>query len=153
MHLKDPKGKPVRPPKVPFWKDHFVFDGSIVLELPPGMYTFELECGPEYKWRDGYFQIEKDAKDSKTVEMNRFVEMKKEGWWSGDLHIHRLPAEIEPHLKAEDLHVGPVITWWNNRKTWQGEAPKEQPFVRCDTDRFYQLMGGEDEREGGALLY
>ena len=44
MHLKNPKGQPVKPPKVPFWKDHFVFDGTIVLELPLGTYTFEIEC-------------------------------------------------------------------------------------------------------------
>src|SRR5689334_23164369 len=85
MHLKNTKGTPVKPPKVPYWKDHFVFDGQIVLELSPGMYTFELESGPEYKWRDGNFLIERDANDSKTVEMERFVDMKKEGWWSGDL--------------------------------------------------------------------
>src|SRR5262245_155997 len=44
MHLKDGKGKPVKPQKVPFWKDHFVFDGTIVLELPLGTYNFEMEC-------------------------------------------------------------------------------------------------------------
>src|SRR6266480_444885 len=55
MHLKDAKGKPVKPPKVPFWKDHFVFDGTIVLDLPLGTYAFELECGPEYKLSTGYF--------------------------------------------------------------------------------------------------
>jgi hypothetical protein len=49
MHLKDSKGKPVKPPKVPYWKDHFVFDGVILLELAAGMYTFDLETGPEYR--------------------------------------------------------------------------------------------------------
>src|SRR5947208_12491475 len=79
MHLKNPKGQPVKPPKVPFWKDHFVFDGTIVLELPLGSYTFEMECGPEYKFQTGYFTLERNANDTKTIEMQRFVEMKKEG--------------------------------------------------------------------------
>jgi hypothetical protein len=158
MHLRDDKGKPVKPPKVPFWKDHFVFDGTLVLELPLGTYAFEMECGPEYKYQTGYFTLERNANDTKSVEMQRFVEMKKEGWWSGDLHIHRPPADIELLMRAEDLHIGPVITWWNNQNLWQGKSlPEkslpEKPLVQFDGDRFYQLLAGEDEREGGALLY
>ena len=53
MHLKNPRGKPVKPPKVPFWKDHFVFDGAIVLELPPGTYTFEMETRARVSHADG----------------------------------------------------------------------------------------------------
>ena len=70
MHLKNARGEPVKPPKVPFWKDHFVFDGAIVLELPPGPYTFELETGPEYRLQTGNFQIDRGATDTKTVEMS-----------------------------------------------------------------------------------
>src|SRR5262249_22172186 len=124
-----------------------------VLELSPGMYTFEMESGPEYKWRDGYFMIDRDANDMKTVEMERFVDMKKEGWWSGDLHIHRPPEDIQVLMRAEDLHVGPVITWWNNRRGFQGDALPKQPLVKFDGNCFYHLLAGEDEREGGALLY
>ena len=153
MHLKDGRGKAVRPPKVPFWRDHFVFDGVIGLELPLGNYTFELECGPEYKLQTGYFTLERDANDTKTIEMQRFVDMKKEGWWSGDLHIHRPVEEMELHMRAEDLHVAPVMTWWNNRNQWQGLSLPKNPLVKFDGNRFYQVMAGEDEREGGALLY
>jgi hypothetical protein len=153
MHLKDSRGKVIRPPKVPFWKDHFAFDGSIMLDLPLGMYTGEVECGPEYKFRIEQFILERNSNDTKTLEMERFVDMKKDGWWSGDLHIHRPPAEIELLMRAEDLHVGPVITWWNNRSEWQGKKLPEKPLLQFDRDRFYHLLAGEDEREGGALLY
>jgi len=153
MHLKNPKGQPVKPPKMPFWKDHFVFDGTIVLELPLGTYTFEIESGPEYKFQTGYFTLERNANDTKTIEMQRFVEMKKEGWWSGDLHIHRPPSDIELLMRAENLHIGPVITWWNNQNLWQGKKLPDKPLVQFDGDRFYRLLAGEDEREGGSLLY
>src|SRR5436853_2171605 len=79
MHLKDARGKVIRPPKVPFWKDHFVFDGAIMLDLPLGMYTCETECGPEYKSRRDQFIFERGANDTKTLEMERFVDMKKDG--------------------------------------------------------------------------
>jgi hypothetical protein len=153
MHLKDAKGKPVKPPKVPFWKDHFVFNGVIVLELNTGMYTFELETGPEYRIQTGYFQIDRGATDTKSVSMSRFVDMKKEGWWSGDLHIHRAPEDMDLLMRAEDLHIGPVITWWNDASVWKDAPPPAEPLREIDGNRFVYTMAGEDEREGGALLY
>src|ERR1043166_7863213 len=114
MHLKDARGKIIKPPKVPFWKDHFVFDGSIMLDLPLGTYTSEIESGPEYKFQTGYFTLERNANDTKTIELQRFVDMKKEGWWSGDLHIHRPPADIELLMRSEDLHIDRKSTRLNS---------------------------------------
>ena len=153
MHVRDARGKPVRPPRLPFWRDHFVFPGKVVLKLRPGTYTFEMERGPEYRVRTGYFTIKRGDADSKEVVMERFVNMKEEGWWSGELHVHRSLEDIELLMRAEDLHVAPVITWWNRRNLWAGRQPPESLLVRFDQDRFYHVMAGEDEREGGALLY
>ncbi len=153
MHLKNEKGVATKPPRVPFWKDHFVFDGEITLKLPTGEYTFEMERGPEYKLRGGQFTIDRDSADARTLEMYRFVDMKKEGWWAGELHIHRPVEDVELLMRAEDLHVGPVITWWNAKNLWQGKPLPETPLVKFDTNRFYHALAGEDEREGGALLY
>src|SRR6478672_791148 len=69
MHLKNPKGQPVKPPKVPFWKDHFAFDGTIMLDLPLGTYTFEIESGPECKLHSGSFILERNSNDTTTIEM------------------------------------------------------------------------------------
>jgi hypothetical protein len=35
--------------------------------------------------------------------------MNDEGWCSGDMHIHRDPAEVRLILRAEELNVGPLI--------------------------------------------
>lgn len=153
MHLKDARGKPVKPPRSVAWQDHFVFGGKVVLDLPVGNYTFEIERGPEYKLRTGYFEIKPGASDNKTVELNRFVNMRKEGWWSGDLHVHRAPKDIELLMAAEDLHVAPVITWWNDTNLWAKQPLPEKPLVEFGDQRFYHLLAGEDERGGGALLY
>lgn len=153
LHLKDERGRPVEAGKAPFWKDHFVFDGEITLKLRPGRYTFEMERGPEYRVRSGHFSIDRTSKDVKVVDLPRFVNMAEEGWWSGDLHIHRAPEEIELLMKADDLHIAPVITWWNEKNLWTSRKPPENPLATFDQDRFYHLMAGEDERGGGALLY
>ncbi|GAG10422.1 unnamed protein product, partial [marine sediment metagenome] len=82
MHLSSGAGRPQRAGRTPFWHDHFVFDGKITLKLPKGNYFFELERGPEYVTRNGYFTIDDFADDSKQVDLRRFVDMSAHGWWS-----------------------------------------------------------------------
>ncbi len=153
MFLKNSRGRSIPAPKLPFWKDHFSFNGSVVLNLAPGKYTFQMERGPEYAVRSGEFEITSGAQATQNVTMRRFADMKKEGWWSGDLHVHRPPADIPLLMSAADLHVVPVITWWNERNAWRDTALPSEPVVHLAGDRYYYLLGGEDEREGGALMY
>jgi len=153
LHLKNAAGKTRRVARLPFWHDHFVFPGQVTLDLPRGQYTFELERGPEYVRVSGHFAIEDHAEDTKTVELKRIANLSQEGWWSGDLHIHRPLKDIELLMQAEDLHIAPVITWWNKENEWRSKKLPQELVVRFDENRFYQVLAGEDERAGGALLY
>jgi hypothetical protein len=49
--------------------------------------------------------------------------------------------------------VAPVITWWNGRSLWRDRTLPESTLVKLEDKRYYDSMAGEDEREGGALLY
>lgn len=153
MHLLSQSGKPVKAPRAPFWYDHFVFDGTTTLKLPLGNYTFELERGPEYLVRSGYFTINDFADDTKEVDMKRFVDMAAQGWWSGDLYVRRPPSDIELLMKADDLHLAQVVTWWNDRSDWSGHTVPKEPLVCFDKDRFYHLSAGGHARAGTTLLY
>src|SRR5262249_22268954 len=88
-----------------------------------------------------------------TFEIERLIDLGADGWWSGDLHVHRPVAAMELLMRAEDLHIAPVITWWNKQNLWAEKKILADPLVRFDGNRFYHVMAGEDEREGGALLY
>jgi hypothetical protein len=103
--------------------------------------------------RSGNFVIERGDEDSQVVMMERFADLKQEGWWSGELHVHRSLEDIELLMRAEDLHVAPVITWWNKNNPWTEQERPSDLLVRFDDNRFYHKMAGEDEREGGALLF
>jgi hypothetical protein len=153
MILRDARNKPIRPPvKHPFWHDHFVFDGSIQLELPPGLYTFEMEHGPEYKTRQGNFYLEKDARDSKVVDMHRVVNMRKEHWYAGDLYLARNPADLELLMKAEALDYVSNITWWNQKSFWDKKPLPKDPLATFADHRLAQLLEGRDDRAGSSLL-
>lgn len=153
VHMKDAAGKPQRADKLPFWNDHFVCPGKVSIDLPPGKYTVEIERGPEFESYADSFTLVSGAEKILTVVLKRLADLKAEGWWSGELHIHRPLSDIELLMQAEDLHVAPVITWWNNRNEWAKKAPPADPIVKFDGDRYYHVLAGEDEREGGALLY
>jgi hypothetical protein len=152
IHLNNAAGKPRKADKMPFWQDHFVFPGQVTLRLPTGNYFFELERGPEYIDCRGHFTIENFADDTKEVELQRFVDMSRYGWWSGDLEVRRPAADLQLLMEAEDLHVAPLLTWWNDKDLADGKTPKNLA-VQFDKNRYAQLMAGGHARAGGTLLF
>lgn len=153
IHLSDENGKPVRAPGLPFWSDHFVCTGAVTLALPPGAYRWQVERGPEWSRATGAVTVAEALTATITNELHRVANLSSEGWWSGETHVHRRPAEAELLMRAEDLHVAQFISWWNKSNPWTNQPlPRVLP-VRFDDNRFYHPLGGEDERDGGALLY
>jgi hypothetical protein len=153
IHVRDKAGRPQRAGDLPFWRDHFVCPGTARLDLPPGDYTYEVERGPEYAPRAGTFTVKDREAVQVRPELERLTDLAEEGWWSGELHVHRPVADLELLMRAEDLHVAPVITWWNDRNEWARKSLPDDPLVRFDGNRYYHVLAGEDEREGGALLF
>jgi len=153
VHLRDVDGNPLRAEALPFWNDHFVCPGEARVTLTPGEYSYEIERGPEYIPATGKVAIAAGKDHQLIVELERRIDMAAKHWWSGELHIHRPIEQVPLHLQAEDLHIGPTITWWNGRDLWKERDIPERTHLTVDGDRHYDVMGGEDEREGGALLY
>ena len=152
MHLKDQRGRSRRVRRLPFWRDHFVFHGTTVLKLPTGTYSFEMERGLEYKIRSGHFTIERGAEDNKLVHMQRFVHMKEDDWWSGDLFVQRPLREMELLMLADDLHVTGVVTWDNQRNLWNKRGIPKNLIEQFDGDRYYHLMAGRFATGGAEFL-
>lgn len=153
VHLTDPAGKPVQPPGLIFWKDHFVVPGQTTLDLPAGTYRFALERGPEYRSAEGTVDVPSGGSRDLEVQLDRVVDLRADGWFSGDLHVHRPPDDVPKLMDAEDLDFAGVVTWWNKENTWSDHPLPERPRRLTENGRAYDLMVGEDEREGGALLY
>lgn len=153
IHVNDSTGRPWRAKDLPFWRDHFVCPGSAKLELAPGKYTYEVERGPEYEQRTGSFVVEKGENTKVSVVLKRLANLSVDGWWSGDLHVHRSLEDIGLLMQAEDLHVAPVITWWNDRNLWTDREIPEKSLLRFEGNRYAHVITGEDERGGGALIY
>ncbi|NIP87412.1 MAG: hypothetical protein GTO03_18410 [Planctomycetales bacterium] len=153
IHLANPRGLPQKAPRQPFLKDHFVFDGSVTLALREGNYRFVAECGPEYQTRVGHFTVNRFASDQKTISMRRFVDMAKEGWWSGDMYVNRDLRQLELLMRAEDLHVAQQLTSLNAAQRRRRDPQDGAALVALDDSRFYGPRASRDVRAGGGLCY
>lgn len=126
------------------------FTGGIVFELAPGSYKFHLDAGLEYPFQEGYFELKSGDQDTGTIELKRFTDLRKEGWWAGDLAIDHRLADAQTVMMADDLHVAVHRAWDNKIDPWAGQ-PIRETHSHFDTDRHLWLLGGEDRRAGGTL--
>lgn len=165
VHLFNAAKKPERPKQAPFWHDHFVVDGAVVLKLPKGEYHFQIEHGPEYLVRDGHFRIGDFADDKKRVDLKRIANLAAEGWYAGDLCIERPAADVELLLRAEELHVALGRGWGDapaiaarspggaRQKPPRGDLqPPGEPLVALAGPRWFYREAGLVGSAGGRLL-
>ncbi|MBM3787314.1 MAG: hypothetical protein FJW30_23390 [Acidobacteria bacterium] len=108
-------------------------DGEHVM-LPPGSYTIEYGRGPEYLYKTMKLAITAAEPRELSVQLERWIDPAKMGWYSGDHHIHAAgcahyerptegvyPQDMMRHVLGEDLKVGSVLTWgpgWYFQKTF-----------------------------------
>ena len=128
---------------------HFLVAGDFELDLDPGKYRLRIERGLEYE------PIELDLAGPRSttvpVRLRRWIDMKGDGWYSADMHVHRDPAEIPLILRAEDLNFVPTITThvWSTEVSQPWKWPSEFP-VRVEPDRLFTANSQEVERiQGG----
>jgi len=86
---------------------HFYIDGKATLPLRVGPYNFELEVWPRILDSKRQFRNRAHAADSKRIEMKRVHRHGEEGWYGGDLDVHRKKIDLPLILRAEALHYAP----------------------------------------------
>jgi hypothetical protein len=94
------------------------------LKLAPGVYTFEVTRGPEYIPVTSKITVSPGGSTPARFRLRRWIDPAKDGWYSGDHHIHAagcahytnptegvLAADMMRHCLGEDLKVGCNLTW------------------------------------------
>ena len=151
LYLTDFSGAPRVPPDAIRYdkgeEHHFVANGSVEFELPPGEYRLVVERGTEYLAASEDLTVRLDRAAHYTISLNRWIDMNDRGWYSGDLHNHRRVEEMPILLQAEDLNLSPTITDW----IWEDRAVAEPPTlstaVRQAGNRHqYSVLDKEVER-------
>lgn len=142
-------------------------DGETV-RLPDGEYTVEARRGPEYLQSPRSVTI--DATHSRIdVNLVRWIDPAKWGWYSGDTHIHAggcahyvhptegvSPETMIRHVRGEGLSIGDVLTWgpsWYYQKqffTGQAVSPAsrlEHPELQAANNSSLEPRPTREDRE------
>ncbi len=88
---------------------------DFILPLAAGSYEMEILKGIEYEPREIRFSVKKGQVPELEVQLRRWSNLQREGWYSGDTHVHF----VSPHAalleaKAEDLNVINILaTKWD----------------------------------------
>ncbi|HEX4948864.1 MAG TPA: CehA/McbA family metallohydrolase [Blastocatellia bacterium] len=110
-------------PDFPFHPQIYRADGETVT-LPPGEYEVEFARGPESIVKTQTLRVTEAKKQTFSFKAERWIDLAKLGWYSGDHHIHAAgcmhyesptegvkPQDMIRHILGEDLKVGSVLTW------------------------------------------
>ncbi len=95
-------------------RGHFYCDRTAELTVPAGSYRLSAFRGPEYTVANRDITVEAGQTREVVVELQRWVHMAKDGWHSGELHIHanygygswyNTPESMRQQCVGEDLNV------------------------------------------------
>ena len=76
-------------------------------DLPPGSYTLTVEKGKEYLPQTLKVEITDDKGSAEvSIQMRRWIDMAKRGWYSGETHVHRRVAEFADPTNGRRLARG-----------------------------------------------
>jgi len=109
-------------PDMVFHKQVYRADGETV-RLPDGEYIIESRRGPEYLPGKQVVRLN-EANRQVRIQLARWIDPAKWGWYSGDTHIHAggcshydhptegvSPETMIRHVRGEGLSIGDVLTW------------------------------------------
>ena len=103
--------------------------------LPAGKYNLTVSRGPEYIQQKTELVVPKGVKNySVDVQLKRWINMSKLGWFSADHHVHAAgcshydspeegvkPRDMWRQAIGEDLNISAVLAWgpsWYHQKTF-----------------------------------
>ncbi|QAY71654.1 CehA/McbA family metallohydrolase [Xylanimonas protaetiae] len=136
----------------PGYVRQFLCEGVVEVPVPRGGCMVVAERGPEHRRVERHVDVGTGGARI-VAEPERWAGLAAEGWWSGDLHVHRPLDDAAAILRAEDLHVGAFITRWNELPH-QKSDPTGPPRAALTVggDRHAVAPVTEDERGGGAWM-
>jgi len=94
-----------------------------LVDLPAGDYLFTIERGKEYHTLERQVQVGDQSLEI-TFRLQRWINMQRRGWYSGETHVHRRISELPNVMLAEDLNVAFPVTFWTIQA---GQVPGLEP--------------------------
>jgi hypothetical protein len=134
-----------------FWNEPCAYFVSkpFSMTLPAGKWRLAVERGIEYLPVFENFEIAPGQTLDQKIDLTRWVDMPKEGWYSGDDHVHRTRMKAEHNeflltwAKAEDVHVANILRMGDIQKTVFEQEGYGKQFRYQQGD--YALASGQED--------
>jgi len=135
----------------PFWEEpaaYFVSKPFSIL-LPAGKWRIAVARGIEYSPLFQEFIIRPNETRHLRLGLHRWVDMAKQGWYSGDDHVHLRCAKPTTNeflltwARAEDVHVSNILRQTASDKTYFEQLGYGKDFRYQQED--YVLVSGQED--------
>ncbi len=126
----------------------FFADGGFRVAARPGRYTLRVNKGMEYVPVERAFDLRADRRE--IVSLERWADMARAGWYSGDGHVHVERAgpgadrDVLLWMAAEDVRAAHVLLMGDERQTWY----PQYSWKAVAADGRALIPGQEDPRTG-----
>ncbi|MBM3289244.1 MAG: hypothetical protein FJY92_03755 [Candidatus Hydrogenedentes bacterium] len=127
---------------------YWVCPGPFTMQLAPGDYTIVVTRGAEHEAVSGDFTIASNSTTRQTIRPRRWIDMRDNGWWSGDDHVHcQILGDADADrlmqwARAEDVRLCNVVKMGDINRTWFDQRGFG-PAYRV-TDDGYILSPGQE---------
>lgn len=111
-------------------ESHAVADGRFEVDVPAGPITVRVDRGSEFAPAVAEVELEAGRRREVRLRPRRWIDMNAAGWFSGDLHGHRAPADVPRLLRSEGLNLGSSIRTHNGADLWPEHPSMAARFSR-----------------------
>ena len=140
-------------PSLPFWPEPVIWQtaGEFSIDLPAGRWRIRASHGMEFVPVTTEFEASGHGELTRTLRLERWIDLPAGGWWSGDVHVHHPssdPAHREFLLQyalAEDVHLVNLLEMGHHTGTEFKQAGFG-PRFRVQRGPFALVSGQEDPR-------
>ncbi|MCK5209306.1 MAG: CehA/McbA family metallohydrolase, partial [Cyclobacteriaceae bacterium] len=126
--------------------------GDFSITLSPGAWKISLEHGNEFiPVKEEFIISDKDKEITKTFILQRWIDLPKRGWYSGDVHVHHPTNKPEfkefllEYARAEDIHLVNVLEMGHHLGTEFKQEGFGENFRTCKGN-ICLVSGQEDPR-------
>ncbi|HLJ15026.1 MAG TPA: CehA/McbA family metallohydrolase, partial [Bryobacteraceae bacterium] len=143
-------------PAIPFWKEPAAYFVSqpFTITLPPGKWRLAVMRGFEYSPVYEEFTVTPGQTLTRDIQLARWIDMAKQGWYSGDPHVHSWRVAplhdkyIVTFAKAMDVHMTCTMNYCVQTDCTGCPQAKYGKAGRYHEGDYWVESGTEDPREG-----
>ncbi|MBP7934937.1 MAG: CehA/McbA family metallohydrolase [Phycisphaerae bacterium] len=130
------------------WGYYWVVPGPFDMVVPAGEWRIIVRRGAEHVPVQDSFTTTSNQTTEKAYTVNRWADLRKLGWYSGDDHVHnRILSDddarrLMTYVKAEDIHLANIVKMGDIYRTWFEQRGFGKEYRVIDGD--YILSPGQE---------